>query len=117
MDFSHILPSKKSRLSAVFAFFIAILSLQAKAQAPDTARMNTADRPQKELRKDEKAFDTGSFILHHIADAHEFHFWGDGENSVGLPLPVILWTNNGLVTFMSSAFHHDDEGRTVVERN
>ena len=32
-------------------------------------------------------------------------------------LPVIVWSSNGLATFMSSAFHHDDDGEVVVERN
>ncbi len=60
-------------------------------------------------------FNPAEFILHHIADAHDFHIWGEGENSLSLPLPVILWTNSGLVTFMSSAFHHDDAGHHLVE--
>ncbi|MES2417191.1 MAG: F0F1 ATP synthase subunit A [Bacteroidota bacterium] len=65
----------------------------------------------------EKKFDIAAFILHHIADAHGFHFWGEGENSVTLSLPIILWTDNGLVTFMSGAFHHDSEGKHVVEKS
>src|SRR5690606_39391612 len=28
-----------------------------------------------------------------------------------------LFTDNGMVTFMSSAFHHDTEGEYVVEKN
>lgn len=50
-------------------------------------------------------------IMHHIADAHDWHFWGEGENSVTLPLPVIL-IDNGLKVFMSSKFHHNEH---VVE--
>lgn len=62
------------------------------------------------------------YIKHHIKDAHDFHLFSytntHGERKhVGFPLPVILWTNNGLVTFMSSAFHHDDDGKVVVEKN
>ena len=55
--------------------------------------------------------------MHHIADAHEFHAWGDHENGFTMPLPVILWTDNGLVSFLSSEFHHTDDGSVVVERN
>ncbi len=33
-----------------------------------------------------------------------------------MPLPVILWTDKGLVTFMSGEFHHDTEGKTVVTK-
>ena len=46
-------------------------------------------------------------------DAHEIHIADD----LVIPLPVILWTDNGLVTFMSSEFHHDDSGHHIVERN
>lgn len=62
------------------------------------------------------------YILHHIKDAHDFHLFSysndTGERKhIGFPLPVILWSSNGLVTFMSSEFHHDDEGEVVVARN
>ena len=45
-------------------------------------------------------------ILHHIADSHEWHFWGKGEKSVSLYLPVILYTEGHLDVFMSSKFKH-----------
>jgi len=35
---------------------------------------------------------------------------------ISVPLPVILWTDSGLVTFMSSEFHHDVDGKTIVEK-
>lgn len=54
--------------------------------------------------------------MHHIQDSHGFHVMGEGENAVSVPLPVILWTEKGLVTFSSAAFHHDTEGKEVVER-
>jgi F-type H+-transporting ATPase subunit a len=60
----------------------------------------------------EETFDVASFIMHHIADSHEWHVVG----RLSVPLPVILWTHNGLVVFMSSAFHHDDLGKVVVEK-
>jgi F-type H+-transporting ATPase subunit a len=55
------------------------------------------------------------FILHHIKDSYYWHFFDIGEHPVSLSLPVILWTDNGLVTFSSYKFHHDDEGKEVVE--
>ena len=58
-------------------------------------------------------FDTKELIFHHITDSHSFHIAGH----LAMPLPVILWTDNGLVTFMSSEFHHDLDGKTVVEKN
>jgi len=64
----------------------------------------------------EKEFNATDMILHHIGDTHGWHFFGEGDDSYTIPLPVILYTDNGLVTFMSSAFHHDTEGEYVVEK-
>jgi len=66
--------------------------------------------------------DVENYILHHIKDAHDFNLFSytndAGERKhVGFPLPIILWTSNGLVTFMSSAFQHDDDGKVLVERD
>jgi F-type H+-transporting ATPase subunit a len=69
---------------------------------------------------EEESFNAGEYIIHHIADAHSIHLFGkesEGIPEVSIPLPVILWTDNGLAVFMSSAFHHDTEGRVVVEAN
>lgn len=65
----------------------------------------------KEKKQDEP-FDTKELIFHHIKDSHGFHVTGD----ITIPLPVILWTDNGLVTFMSSEFHHDVDGKVIVEK-
>lgn len=67
--------------------------------------------------KEDKEFNPKEMILHHVKDAHGFHLWDWNEHAVSLPLPIILWTDNGLTTFMSSAFHHDDSGHTIVEKN
>lgn len=67
--------------------------------------------------KDEKEFNAKEMILHHVKDAHGFHFWDWNGHPVSLSLPIILWTDNGLTTFMSSEFHHDDSGKTIVEKN
>jgi len=61
------------------------------------------------------------YIQHHVRDSHDFHlfdYFSDGEkHEVGFPLPVMLWGDNGFTAFMSSAFHHDDAGKVVVEKN
>ncbi len=61
------------------------------------------------------------YIQHHLQDSHDFHLFSyfseDGEeHHVGFPLPVMLWGENGFTAFMSSAFHHDDEGEVIVEK-
>lgn len=62
-----------------------------------------------------------AYIEHHIKDAHDLHLFSftndEGEREhVGLPLPIILWSSKGLVSFMSSEFHHDDKANVVVEK-
>ena len=66
-----------------------------------------------EHEKTKEGFNSVDMIMHHIADAHEWHFWGEGENSFTLPLPVILYTNGNLDVFMSSEFDH---GHAVVKK-
>ena len=62
-----------------------------------------------------------AYILHHIKDSHDFSLFSytsdDGKrHHLGFPLPVILWSSEGLVTFMSSEFHHNDDGHVIVEK-
>ncbi len=61
---------------------------------------------------EKKKFNAGEMIMHHIADAHEIHFFTLNEDSehpkhFSLPLPIILWTDNGLKIFSSSHFYHN----------
>lgn len=61
-----------------------------------------------------------AYIEHHVKDSHDFHLFSYASNGeekhVGFPLPVILLGENGLTTFMSSAFHHDDNAEVIVEK-
>ena len=61
----------------------------------------------------EEEFKAGEFIVGHIADAHDIHLWGHTH----IPLPVILWSSEGLDVAMSSSFvaeggHHGHADRT-----
>lgn len=69
------------------------------------------ENPEKEK------FDAKEMIMHHVKDAHEFHVIDINDEPVSIPLPIILYTDNGFVTFMSSEFHHDDSGHHVVEKD
>jgi len=66
---------------------------------------------------EEKPFDAKEMIMHHVKDAYGFHLFDYDGHAVSIPLPIILWTENGLTTFMSSEFHHDNEGKVIVEKN
>ncbi|MEM8927376.1 MAG: F0F1 ATP synthase subunit A [Bacteroidota bacterium] len=71
----------------------------------------------EENSESDKKFDPNEMIMHHVKDAHEFHIIDYNNQPISIPLPVILWTDNGLTTFSSSKFHHDDDGEVVVEKN
>ncbi|MCB0399062.1 MAG: F0F1 ATP synthase subunit A [Winogradskyella sp.] len=70
----------------------------------------------KEGGEDQK-FDPKEMIMHHVKDAYGMHLFDWDGHAVSIPLPVILWTDNGLTTFSSSRFHHDYHGHEVVEEN
>ncbi|MGJ8591407.1 MAG: F0F1 ATP synthase subunit A [Aquaticitalea sp.] len=67
--------------------------------------------------KDKEPFNAKEMIMHHVKDAHEIHLMDWSKKPVTIALPIILWTDNGLTTFMSSEFHHDDSGHHIVQKN
>ena len=76
-----------------------------------------ANETGHEKSKSDEKYNPVPPIMEHISDAHSWHIVGGGHDAISLPLPVILWTDNGLVTFMSSEFHHDVEGHHIVSKN
>lgn len=114
MELSHIFKSKKIARIAFYAVFLSTMVFSARAQ--EAVETGTPATPSEEIHDPHKEEDEdiSATILHHIADAHQWHFWGHGENKVAIPLPVILWTNNGLVTFISSK-HDNTDGTEVFE--
>lgn len=53
---------------------------------------------------DHDKFVAGDFIIHHISDANEIHFFGD----ISAPLPMIFYVEGiGFDIFMSSRFHSE----------
>nr|WP_314560509.1 F0F1 ATP synthase subunit A [uncultured Capnocytophaga sp.] len=71
----------------------------------------SADNQEKE------PFNINELIDEHIGDSHDFHLFDYNGHAYAMPLPIILYTNNGLVTFLSSEFHHDNKGTVVVEKD
>ncbi len=100
-----MIAQKSFKIVVTFTLALAFLTTSGFAQDRDVPAEPT----------DEK-FNATDMIMHHIGDSHGWHFFGEGENSYTLPLPVILYTDNGMVTFMSSEFHHDTEGHHIVEK-
>lgn len=72
---------------------------------------------QKKAEESGDEFNVKEMIMHHVKDAYGMHIIDYNGHPVSIPLPVILWTDNGLTTFMSSEFHHDYDGKVIVEKN
>ena len=65
-----------------------------------------------------EGFNPGTMIIEHVSDAHDWHLWGEGDASVSIPLPVILYTESkGLAVFSSANFHHGHEPHDGFELN
>lgn len=68
--------------------------------------------PQHETEKheyeneivDEEVFNAGEMIIDHIVDSYEWHIMQVGHKHITLPLPVIIFHEGQMITFMSSAF-------------
>jgi F-type H+-transporting ATPase subunit a len=78
-----------------------------ESQVTDGGRVNTTE-------------EINEYIAHHLKDSHDFDLFSYTNNvgereHVGFPLPVIVWSSEGLKTFMSTAFHHDDNGNVFVK--
>ncbi|MES2679171.1 MAG: F0F1 ATP synthase subunit A [Bacteroidota bacterium] len=124
---------KNSFILAIFFTFISVFSFAGGSTEPiDTLNHHeapaagphevVAEAPHTAIAEDphaasDKPVDISKIAFEHILDSHSWHLWGEGHDAVAIGLPVILKTHNGIVTFMSSEFHHDTHGTVVVERN
>lgn len=98
----------------VFLVSLTLLAHETSAADHDSTAHGHEDSHEK------KGFDITGFIFHHIGDSHEFTIYGGDKEGktkwIGLYLPVILYTDNGLVTFCSSEFERNDDGTKLVEK-
>jgi F-type H+-transporting ATPase subunit a len=102
-----LVPKLVLTLSLIFFTSLAMFASGDKEQSKKGGPVNT---PQE----------INDYIVHHVKDSHDFHlfsyFSNEEEHHVGFPLPVMLWGSEGFSGFLSSAFHHDDEGEVVVTK-
>ncbi|QIL39023.1 F0F1 ATP synthase subunit A [Pedobacter sp. HDW13] len=117
MDCNRVFVSKVKRLTIVFTLLIAFLSIKIDTFAQvdsavvpvDSAVAESAHVASGEhgasAEHGEEKFEPTKVIMEHIADSHMWHLWGH----TSLPLPVILYTANGLEVFSSAHFHHGEE--------
>ena len=118
MEISHFLTSARIKVLTILSIFVAsstFVALETSAADHDPTAHNHDDSHE------EKGFDITGFIFHHIGDSHEFTIYGgDAAGKAkwfGIYLPVILYTDNGLVTFSSREFERNDDGTKIVEKN
>lgn len=105
----------KLKKQLVLLFFI-IFSTLAFASG-GTEKKDGKDGGQIDTKEEVEAY-----IIHHIKDSHDFSLFSytDGagvRKHFGFPLPVIVYSSQGLVHFMSSEFHHNDDGHVIVEKD
>ncbi|MFD2583273.1 F0F1 ATP synthase subunit A [Pedobacter vanadiisoli] len=116
MDCNRVFVSKVKRLTIVFTLLIAFLSIKIDTFAQvdsavvpvdsavaESAHATSGEHGAKAEHGEEK-FEPTKVIMEHIADSHVWHLWGH----TSLPLPVILYTPNGLEVFSSGNFHHGE---------
>ncbi len=115
MDCNRVFVSKVKRLTIVFTLLIAFLSIKIDTFAQvdsavvpvDSVVAGSAEAVSGEhgaVKHGEEKFEPTKVIMEHIADSHMWHLWGH----TSLPLPVILYTANGLEVFSSGHFHHGE---------
>ena len=105
VSFTGIMITRKSiKILTVLVF--TLLSYVASAEHHEKTESGGQINTPEEIK---------AYIEHHLQDSHDFTLYTDGATGrhIGFPLPVIIW-DEGLHTFMSSAFHHGEE---VVESN
>ncbi len=97
---------------ALFLFFL-VLHLDGFSHGPEEVSpvAHHAHSDEHHNDSESKDFNPKETIIHHILDAHDWHFFdykgADGKmHPVSLPLPIILYTEGHLDLFMSSAFDH-----------
>ncbi|MCC6182932.1 MAG: F0F1 ATP synthase subunit A [Bacteroidia bacterium] len=105
----------------VFALFLAI-STNVSASEPHEEQILVPEADgvhaiDSHAKNADEEVDITAVAFEHILDSHSWHFWGEGHDAVSAPLPVILKGKNGIAFFMSSEFHHDNQGKVVVEKN
>lgn len=114
MEFSHIF---NLRVAKIIAFFALLFTFSTSNAQNDVVSASSVESESLEELEKENGLDINTFILHHIADAHEFHFFGEGADWKGIYFPIILFTDHGLVTFSAKEFQLDNDGLVVVEKN
>ncbi|MFV0249207.1 MAG: F0F1 ATP synthase subunit A [Tenacibaculum sp.] len=101
---------KSTCFLATIALILSTFSLSAKSDK-NISQSEQINNPKK----------IKQYIKHHLADSHDFVLFSYTNKlgkriHLGFPLPVVVWTSEGLKIFMSSEFHHNDNGKITVSK-
>ncbi len=100
-------------LSLVFGYQYVIAGHEPDQSQKKNGGHNHSDTQHDESHDRKQGFNAGEMIMHHVADAHEIHFMTFNENTenethLTIPLPVILYTRDGLKVFSFANFHNEN---------
>ena len=84
------------------SLFLLFTTLNSAAATENKHSESSLDN-SKEMKE---SINTGKVIMEHLVDAYEWHILSLGETHLSIPLPVIIYRDGKLITFMSSVFHH-----------
>jgi F-type H+-transporting ATPase subunit a len=88
-----------NRIKVIFWVLLSVSHLSLAA--------NIAGPTEKNNNLEDKKFQPGEMIMHHITDSHEWHILDWKGKHVSIPLPIIVFhKDKGLEFFMSSKFNH-----------
>ena len=91
-------------LKVILSVFLALFYLSSYSNKPNqhssvSEDHSVTDSINKTASKSE-AVDITKVAFEHILDSHSWHLWGEGEESVSFPLPVIIYSKTkGLQLF------------------
>ncbi|MBR6174848.1 MAG: F0F1 ATP synthase subunit A [Bacteroidales bacterium] len=91
-------------LTMVFACQNALAQSETEAASENVEAVS----PDTYVTEESEGFDAGPFIIEHVIDSYGWHICGDGDKSVTIPLPVILFDGGHPTVFMSSKLHHGE---------
>lgn len=101
----------KNNLTTNLLFILfTLVSGIAYASADNSAHEESSETVENH-GEHKKKFNAGEFIIHHISDAHEIHFFTlnegtETEKHYSISLPVIIKDENGFKMFSASNFYH-----------
>ncbi len=94
----------------VFALPLAANNAETNHEGESQDKASEWESVESHNSSETEKFVPGEFIMHHVADAYEWHILNKGDFHLSIPLPVIVYSKiSGLNIFMSSKFHHGHE--------